>query len=273
MSSESESARLDEALHPNWAIETQGLTRRFGDAVAVQDLHLQVPRGCFLGFLGANGAGKSTTIKMLTGLLKPTAGRAYILGHRMYEDDLEAKAAIGVVPEDLAIHERLTGFEYLTFVGRMYRLDRATITRRRQELLEWMSLDKEPKKLIVDYSHGMKKKLALAAALIHDPQVLFLDEPFEGIDVIASRQIRDLLTHLIGRGVTIFLTSHILEVVEKLCTHVAIIHEGKLAAHGSMEELRAGVDTGSGEKRTLEQIFLDLVHADAVDASALSWLR
>ncbi len=258
---------------PTWAIEARGLTRRFGPATAVANLNLEVPRGCFLGFLGANGAGKSTTIKMLTGLLKPSEGSAIILGHRMHGDDLEAKALIGVVPEDLAIHDRLTGVEYLTFVGRMYRLESSLIAKRREELLEWMSLHKDPKKLIVDYSHGMKKKLALAAALIHDPQVLFLDEPFEGIDVIASRQIRDLLLHLVGRGVTIFLTSHVLEVVEKLCTHVAIIHEGELAAHGSLDEMRAGVDTGSGQKRTLEEIFLDLVEAEAVDASALSWLR
>ena len=242
-------------------------------APTVQELDICVPRGRFLGFLGSNGAGKSTTIKMLTGLLQPSSGSAHILGHRMHGDALEAKRAIGVVPEDLAIHERLTGEEYLTFVGRMYGLERAAVHHRRRELLEWMALDKDPRKLIVDYSHGMKKKLALAAALIHDPQVLFLDEPFEGIDVIASSQIRELLARLVERGVTIFLTSHVLEIVERLCSHVAILHEGQLVAHGSLEELRAGVVTETGQRRTLEEIFLDLVHVPAPDASSLSWLR
>jgi ABC-2 type transport system ATP-binding protein len=257
---------------PAFAIEAEGLTRRFGAFVAVDHLDLAVPTGCFLGFLGANGAGKSTTIKMLTGLLRPSQGRARVLGHDLAGDATEAKRRIGVVPEDLALHDRLTGSECLTFVGRMYGLPRATIEERKAELLEWMDLDRDPRKLIVDYSHGMKKKLALAAALIHDPRVLFLDEPFEGIDVIASRQIRELLSSLLARGVTIFLTSHVLEIVEKLCSHVAIIHHGGLVAHGSLEELRRGVDVESGQRRTLEEIFLDLVDADESAAPALSWL-
>jgi len=255
-----------------WAIETRGLTRRFGTKVAVADLDLQVPAGCFLGFLGANGAGKSTTIKMLTGLLPPSSGEARILGEDIGAGSTRAKRWIGVVPEDLAIHERLTGGEYLTFVGRMYGLQREVIAERRAELLGWMSLDREPRKLIVDYSHGMKKKLALAAALIHDPRVLFLDEPFEGIDVIASRQIRELLVGLGRKGVTIFLTSHVLEIVEKLCSHVAIVHEGRLVTHGSLEELRAGVADESGRRRTLESIFLEQVDADPAERPALSWL-
>ena len=258
------------------AIQTRGLTRRFGDFTAVDHLDLEVEAGCFLGFLGANGAGKSTTIKMLTGLLERSEGRARILGHDLDGDSLEAKRQIGVVPEDLAIHDRLSGAEYLTFVGRMYGLASSTIHERRDELLEWMGLDADPKKLIVDYSHGMKKKLALAAALIHDPKMLFLDEPFEGIDVIASRQIRELLSGLMERGVTIFLTSHVLEIVEKLCTHVAIIHEGKLIADGSLDELRAGItlEEAQGETRrmTLEEIFLNLVEADPSEARTLSWL-
>ena len=254
------------------AIETFGLSRRFGSAVAVDGLDLVVPAGRFLGFLGANGAGKSTTIKMLTGLLSPSAGSARVLGHDLGGDALEAKRLIGVVPEDLAIHDRLTALEYLTFVGRMYGLPREAIAQRAQELLEWMDLVSDPKKLIVDFSHGMKKKVALAAALIHDPRVLFLDEPFEGIDVLASRQIRALLARLLESGVTIFLTSHVLEIVEKLCTHIAIIHKGKLVAHGSLEELRAGVDVDASGRRTLEEIFLDLVEADVSAAPELSWL-
>jgi ABC-2 type transport system ATP-binding protein len=258
---------------PELAIETRGLTRRFGSSLAVDHLDLAVPTGCFLGFLGANGAGKSTTIKMLTGLLEPTEGRARILGHDLAQDPTEAKRAIGVVPEDLALHDRLTGTEYLTFVGRMYGMSGETIAARVTELLHWMDLDKAPGKLIVDFSHGMKKKLALAAALIHDPKLLFLDEPFEGIDVIASSQIRDLLSSLLERGVTIFLTSHVLEIVEKLCTHVTIIHEGKLVANGSLEEMRRGVDDSTGRRRTLEEIFLELVDADPNGTPLLSWMH
>jgi len=257
---------------PTPAIWTEGLTRSFGQALAVDHLDLEVPAGCFLGFLGANGAGKSTTIKMLTGLLQPSSGRARILGHDLASDALDAKRLIGVVPEDLALHDRLTGSENLTFVGRMYGLARETIEERKGELLRWMDLDREPKKLIVDYSHGMKKKLALAAALIHDPKLLFLDEPFEGIDVIASRQIRELLAKLLARGVTVFLTSHVLEIVERLCTDVAIIHEGKLVIHGPLEELRRGVDDQSGRRRTLEEVFLDIVDSGEDTVPALSWL-
>jgi ABC-2 type transport system ATP-binding protein len=255
-----------------YAIEVQDLKRKFGSALAVDGLNLKVPEGCFLGFLGANGAGKSTTIKMLTGLLRPSSGTAFILGHDIGQGSIEAKRLIGVVPEDLAIHDRLTGSEYLTFVGRMYGLDRESIKQRRTELLAWMHLDADPSKLIVDYSHGMQKKIALAAALIHDPRILFLDEPFEGVDVIASSQIRELLLTLLKRGVTIFLTSHVLEIVEKLCTHVAVIHQGKLIANGPLEELQKGIDDESGKRRSLEETFLDLVGADFGEAPTLSWL-
>jgi len=259
---------------PTPAIRIAGLTRRFGAFTAVDRLSLDVEAGCFLGFLGANGAGKSTTIKMLTGLLDPSEGRAEILGHDVARDAIEAKRVTGVVPEELALHDRLTGAEYLTFVGRMFGLGRDVIATRREELLTWMDLQRERKRLIVDYSHGMKKKLALAGALIHDPRVLFLDEPFEGIDVIASRQIRELLDTLRRRGVTIFLTSHVLEIVEKLCTHVAIIHEGRLVASGPLDELRHGVrlEGEAGAERTLEETFLDLVEADRREAPTLPWL-
>ncbi len=262
------------------AIRTRGLTRRFDKFVAVDDLDLDVERGTFLGFLGANGAGKSTTIKMLTGLIDLSGGSAEILGRDVVKDAVEAKRLIGVVPESLALHERLTAAEHLTFVGRMHDMDRKVIHQRQTELLERMNLHEDPGKLIVDFSQGMKKKLALAAALIHDPQVLFLDEPFEGIDVIASRMIRQLLVTLLSRGVTIFLTSHVLEIVEKLCTHVAIVHQGKLVANGSLEELRQGVhsrnpltqgdDTPSVQ--TLEEIFLNIVDAGDQAINTLSWL-
>jgi ABC-2 type transport system ATP-binding protein len=258
------------------AVETQGLTRTFGDLTAVDCVDLRVETGRLFGFLGPNGAGKSTTIKMLTGLLDKTSGRATVLGYDIDGEPLEVKRRIGIVPEELALFDRLTGPEYLTFVGRMYGVAREAIRRRSAELLAMMELHEEPKKLIIDYSHGMKKKLALAAALIHEPRLLFLDEPFEGIDAIASRQIKELMSTLVDTGVTIFLTSHILEIVEKLCSDIAIIHRGKLVAQGSLDELRRGVAVESGReagrKATLEEIFLDLVGVDEGPRPTLSWL-
>ncbi|MCP4004118.1 MAG: ABC transporter ATP-binding protein [bacterium] len=260
----------------SYAIETRALTRKFNDFVAVDALNLQVETGKFFGFLGPNGAGKSTTIKMLTGLLDKTSGEARVLGFDLDENPLEAKRRIGVVPEELALFDRLNGAEYLRFVGRMYGVGAADITTRSRELLEMMELDGDPKKLVVDYSHGMKKKLALGAALIHNPRLLFLDEPFEGIDAVASRAIRELLTSLLQRGVTIFLTSHILEIVEKLCSDVAIIHEGRIVAEGTLEQLRQGVElrdeTAGSRRATLEDIFLGIVDKDAGPRAELSWL-
>jgi ABC-2 type transport system ATP-binding protein len=268
------------------AVTTTGLTRQFGDFTAVQDVNLNVSPGQFFGFLGPNGAGKSTTIKMLTGLLAPTSGSIQILGLDAIANPIEVKRQIGVVPEGLALFGRLTATEYLRFVGRMYGLDLATTTNRTTELLEFMGLTNEAKKLITDYSHGMQKKLALAAAVIHGPKVLFLDEPFEGVDAIASGTLKTMLQGMIARGATIFLTSHVLEIVERLCTHIAIIDRGRLIADGSLEELRAGVHARSSSSAdthtlTLEQIFLDIVgeqEGNHRDANAphpeqeLSWL-
>ncbi len=272
------------------AIVTENLTRRFGELVAVNRINLTVDGGQFFGFLGPNGAGKSTTIKMLTGLLAPTTGRIRILGLDLEEDAIEVKRQIGVVPEGLALFERLTGTEYLNFVGRMYGLDRATAAQRTAELLDFMQLADRQKTLIADYSHGMQKKLALAAAVIHGPKILFLDEPFEGVDVIAAGTLKTMLNRMIARGATIFLTSHVLEIVERLCSHVAIIHKGQLVAEGSLEELRAGVTSSaclngssgaelpgavSEEKLTLEQIFLAIVGPEPSRRRAeeeLSWL-
>ncbi len=250
------------------AIETRGLARAFDGVLAVDHIDLQVPQGCFFGFLGPNGAGKSTTIKMLTGLLRITEGQASILGHDVETDPLAAKRLIGVVPEDLALFDGLTAPEYLAFVGRMHGLERKVIAARSTELLELMDLVPAGKKLVADFSHGMKKKLALAAALIHGPQVLFLDEPFEGIDAVASRHIRGLLGHLTAKGVTIFLTSHILEIVEKLCTDVAVINHGRLVAQGPLAELG-----GDGPTDNLEDIFLNLVDAGDKAPRTLSWLQ
>jgi ABC-2 type transport system ATP-binding protein len=256
------------------AIETAALRRVFGDLVAVDDLDLEVEEGTFFGFLGPNGAGKSTTIKMLTGLLGPSSGVARVMGHDVVAEAVQAKSRIGVVPEESALFERLTGPEYLLFVGRMYSMQRSVIDTRSAELLELMDLQDDHKKLIVDYSHGMRKKLAISAALIHAPRVLFLDEPFEGIDAISSQLVRSVLSQLVATGVTIFLTSHILEIVEKLCSHVAIIHKGKLVAQGELDALRAGVvvDGDSRDVQSLETLFLSLVGGERLQQGRLSWL-
>ena len=262
------------------AIATSGLTRRFGDFVAVDHVNLSVAPGQFYGFLGPNGAGKSTTIKMLTGLLAPTAGSIQVLGMDFAANAIEVKRQIGVVPEGMALFGRLTASEYLRFVGQMYGLDHKTTMQRSEELLEFMNLTRETKKLITDYSHGMQKKLALAAAVIHGPKILFLDEPFEGVDAVAAGTLKQMLQGMIARGATIFLTSHVLEIVERLCTHVAIINHGELIADGSLEELRAGVhtqaDSDDGNTRlTLEEIFIRVIGKEDAEQSAeqeLSWL-
>jgi ABC-2 type transport system ATP-binding protein len=264
------------------AIHTEHLTRRFGELVAVEDVNLEVASGQFFGFLGPNGAGKSTTIKMLTGLLAPTSGKMEILGIDFEQQPVDVKRQIGVVPEGMALFGRLTGAEYLNFVGRMYGLDRETAAKRAGELLEFMQLADQPKKLVTDYSHGMQKKLALAAAVIHGPKILFLDEPFEGVDAIAAGTLKSMLQRMITRGATIFLTSHVLEIVERLCSHVAIIHKGRLVAQGSLEELRAGVEAEAassngdqlapGKKLTLEEIFLHTVGGVRSAEQELSWL-
>ena len=257
------------------AIVTEKLTRQFGGLTAVDHIDLQVTAGQFFGFLGPNGAGKSTTIKMLTGLLAPTSGRMQLMGIDFSTNPVEVKRQIGVVPEGMGLFERLTGIEYLRFVGRMYGLDKPTTEKRAEELLEFMQLADREKTLIADYSHGMQKKLALAAAVIHGPRILFLDEPFEGVDALAAGALKALLGRMTERGITIFLTSHVLEIVERLCSHVAIIHKGRLVAQGSLEELRSGVPGVEGEKKTLEQIFLSIVGQSGSEQSSLeelTWL-
>ena len=253
------------------AIVTTGLTRRFGEFTAVEDVNLSVAPGQFYGFLGPNGAGKSTTIKMLTGLLAPTAGSMQILGLDVATHLVEVKRQIGVVPEGMALFGRLTGAEFLNFAGRMYGLDRDTAAQRTAELLDFMELSAQPKTLVTDYSHGMQKKLAMAAAVIHGPKVLFLDEPFEGVDAVASGTLKAMLQRMIARGVTIFLTSHVLEIVERLCSHVGIINKGRLVAQGSLDELRSGVGGAEG-KMSLEELFLQTVGGPRNAVQELSWL-
>ena len=249
------------------AIETQQLTRVFGVQTAVDSVDLKVDCGTFYGFLGPNGAGKSTTIKMLTGLLSPTKGTISVLGCNMLDpaQSLEVKRHIGVIPENLALFDNLTAIEYLVFIGRIYGLERATIRQRSDELLNLLSLEQETKKLVLEYSHGMRKKLSLAAALLPNPKLLFLDEPFEGVDAVASLTIRDLLSSFVAKGSTVFLTSHILEIVERLCTHVGIIQNGQLIQQCSMDAIHLN---GS-----LEQCFLQATGADKNPTARLEWLE
>ncbi|MDR3740496.1 MAG: ABC transporter ATP-binding protein [Terracidiphilus sp.] len=262
--------------HP--AIAARELTRNFGALTAVDHVTLEVEPGQFFGFLGPNGAGKSTTIKMLTGLLEPTTGTVEILGKPFTPDSLELKAQIGVVPEGMALLGRLTATEYLHFVGRMYGLSRETAEHRTEELLDFMQLADDRRKLVCDFSHGMQRKLALAAAVIHGPKVLFLDEPFEGIDAVSAGMLKSMLEGMIERGATVFLTTHILEIAEHLCSHVAIIHKGKLVANGSIDELRASTAAFlpgdvNPHRGTLEEIFLEIVGAGRDEpAQELSWL-
>ena len=251
------------------AIVVEGLTKFFRDKVAVDSLSFRVARGRFFGFLGPNGAGKSTTIKMLTGLLRPTRGEASIEGIRLSDDPLAVKRLIGILPEELFLYERLTGEEYLHFAGRMYGLAKSETRGRTEELLEFLSLADERGKLVIDYSQGMRKKLALAAALIHSPRVLFLDEPLNGIDPVSGRVVTDLLARLAKKGVTLFFTSHVLDVVERLCDEVAIIDRGRLIAQGSLTEIRE--QRSLVANASLEDVFLKLVAAD-VKREDLSWI-
>jgi len=250
------------------AIETTGLTRAFGDLKAVDGVDLAVPAGSFYGFLGPNGAGKSTTIKCLTGLLAPTSGRMQILGLDPLADPVAVKRQVGVVPEDLALFDRLTASETLKFIGQIHGLDAATVERRSAELLQLMDLSAAKDNLVADYSHGMRKKVALAVAMLPAPRLLFLDEPFEGIDAVASRQIKDLLLAFVRGGGTIFLTSHILEIVERLSDHIGVIAKGRLVAQGPIDALRSG----AGGQGTLEEIFIRLVGGDQGERPALDWM-
>jgi ABC-2 type transport system ATP-binding protein len=252
----------------DFAIETDALTRRFSAQVAVDGIDLRVPRGSFYGFLGENGAGKSTTISMLTGVLAPSSGQMRVLGVPAASIS-EVKQRIGVVPDGLLLFDRLTGREHLVFIGRLYGLGRAEAGRRADELVSAMELAGDARKLIADYSFGMRKKLALAAALIHGPELLFLDEPFEGVDAVAKASLTALLSDLVKRGrLTVFLTSHVLEVVERLCDHVGVIHRGRLVAQGTL----AGVVQAVPGAASLTDAFVKLVGEGRGATRALSFL-
>ncbi len=247
------------------ALELENLTKRFGDTLAVDGVTLHVEGGAFLGLLGRNGAGKSTILKMVMGLLKPTGGTIRVLGLPLAENELEIKRVIGVMPEDLALFDYLSGAQYLRFVSRMYGLDDSVADRRGDELFARLELAPAPRTLVRNYSYGMKKKLALCAAIIHNPRILFLDEPFEGIDPVSSRAMKDMLLSLQQHGVAIVLTSHIMEIVEKLCPRIAILDQGRLVGSGSVAELRARQGADS-----LESLFVSLVGGP--QTGALSWL-
>ena len=251
------------AAPPPPALDLSHLTKRYGALTAVDDLSLSLEAGSFVGLVGRNGAGKSTTLKLVTGLVPPTSGSVSVLGLDLAAKPLEIKQRIGAMPEDMALLEMLTGPQYLRFVGRMYGLDDATIDLRTRELFELLELAPQPRTLIADYSFGMKKKAALCAALIHAPRLVFLDEPFEGIDPVSRRVMKDLLLGLQKKGVSLVLTSHILEVVEALCPLIAIIDQGKLRGFGPLDELRR---PGQG----LEALFLELV--GGTERRELSWL-
>ena len=245
-------------------IQTDQLTKSYGSKRGIIDVSFQVEEGEVFGFLGPNGAGKTTTIKMLMGLAPPTAGSIQLLGLPMPERAIEIKQQIGLVPDESLLFDHLTGGEFIEFVGRIYGLERTVARERAGELLELFELDGAQNKLISEYSKGMRKRVAMAAALIHRPQLFLMDEPFEGVDAVGARMMKDILMDQVRRGATIFLTSHVLEVVERLCDRVAIIHEGKIVLDGTMAELRTGSET-------LEDVFVRVVGAER-PAETLDWL-
>lgn len=245
------------------AVALRGLHKRFDQKIAVHSVDLDVPRGTFFGLVGPNGAGKSTTLKMVTGLLRPDAGTAEVDGVDVWSHPRELKTRIGVVGEDLRLFERLTGREMLHYVGLLRGLDREDADHRAVQLLQFLGLDEAAGRLVIDYSAGMRKKIALGAAVLHRPSVLFLDEPFESVDPLSVRLIRDLLEQLVAGGTTVVFSSHVMEVVERLCDRIAVMHQGRVVAGGITAELCAD--------RRLEEVFVETV--GAIDTTAdLGWL-
>jgi ABC-2 type transport system ATP-binding protein len=246
------------------AIGAWYLTKRYDQKVAVDQLSLSVPAGCFYGLVGPNGAGKTTTIRMLTGLLRPDAGQVVIDGHDVWRDPVAAKAQIGVLPDEFRLFDRLTGRELLEYCGLLRGMAPSVITKRAEDLLSVLDLNDAADTMVVDYSTGMRKKAALAAALLHAPTVLFLDEPFEAIDPVSTRVIRSVLERFTQQGHTVLFSSHVMEVVERLCDRVAIISHGRVVAEGAIDELRGG--------RRLEDVFVEIVGARDTGTEALDWL-
>jgi ABC-2 type transport system ATP-binding protein len=241
------------------AIETFNLTKNFGNLIAVNKLNLKIKSGEIFGFLGPNGAGKTTTIKLMTGLLKPTSGTVKIMGKDIQDNPIDAKKDIGLIPDEPQIYEKLTGVEFLRFMGNLFRMDKKGIEKKIKELLKLFDLTGRGEELIQSYSHGMKQKIAIAGALIHSPKVLFFDEPTVGLDPKSARIIKDILKYRAESGDCIFMSTHILEIAERICDRVGIIQNGELIAAGNMEELRK---LSMEDKGNLEEIFLQLTGGD-----------
>ncbi len=250
------------------AIEVRDLVKTYNGFRAVDGLSVTVPQACFFGFLGPNGAGKTTTIKMLMGLAQPDSGSMQVLGLPLPQRSLDIRKEIGLVPDDTLLFDYLTGAEYLEFVARLYGLSRPLARERGAELLDLFQLNENRRKLIGEYSKGMRKRVAMAAALIHRPHLFLMDEPFEGVDAVGARLMKDILLEQVHHGATVFLTSHVLEVVERLCDQVAIINRGKVMVQGTMAELR---EQGTGGASTLEDIFVNLIGAERY-TEKLDWL-
>ncbi|MBB3728385.1 MULTISPECIES: ABC transporter ATP-binding protein [Nonomuraea] len=246
------------------AVRTEGLFKRFGQQVAVAGVNFTVPAGSFAGLVGPNGAGKTTTLSMITGLLRPDGGLAEVGGVDVWRDPVQVKARIGVLPEGLRLFERLSGRELLHYNGRLRGIPKAEVERRAEELLRVMDLTGSADKLVVDYSTGMRKKIGLAAALLHNPAVLFLDEPFEGVDPVSANILTEVLQRYTASGSTVIFSSHVMELVERLCDWVSVMSGGTIVAQGPIDEVRAG--------RSLNQAFLDLVGVRQGGEEGLTWL-
>ncbi|MEU8482004.1 MULTISPECIES: ABC transporter ATP-binding protein [unclassified Streptomyces] len=248
------------------AVRVTDLWKAFGQSVAVAGIDLALPAGKFIGLVGPNGAGKTTTLSMVTGLLRPDRGSVEVVGHDVWRDPVEVKARIGVLPEGLRLFERLSGRELLAYTGRLRGLPGAEVDKRAAQLLDVLDLTGSQHKLVVDYSTGMRKKIGLAAALLHNPEVLFLDEPFEGVDPVSAQTIRGVLERYTGSGATVVFSSHVMELVESLCDWVAVMAAGRIRAQGPLAEVR-------GDAPSLQQAFLELVGANSRDTTSdLDWL-
>jgi len=247
------------------ALRLRGLSKAFGSTLAVDRLDLDVPRGSFFGFVGPNGAGKTTTLSMATGLLRPDAGTAHVMGHDVWSDTVRAKQLVGILPDGLRLFDRLTGFQLICYSGLLRGMDRSLVVGRAHELLEALGLDEEGGTLVVDYSAGMTKKISLACALIHAPRLLVLDEPFEAVDPISTSTIRQILSGYAESGGTVILSSHVMDLVQRVCDRVAIVAGGQIRAVGTLDEVRSGM--------TLEERFVDLVGGRADVGEGLAWLR
>jgi ABC-2 type transport system ATP-binding protein len=246
------------------AISVRGLRKSFGAKEAVAGIDLDVAAGSLAGLVGPNGAGKTTSLSMMTGLLRPDAGRVLINGLDVWADPCAAKAVIGVVPAEARLFERLSGEEMLEYAGRLHSLPAGEARARAAQLLDVLDLTADARRLVADYSTGMRKKATLGCALICNPSVLFLDEPLEGVDPVSADAIRRLLTRFVGSGSTVLFSSHVMELVEQVCDHVSIISQGQIVKTGTTQQVRDG--------KTLQQAFIDLVGPRPGGEEGLSWL-